>query len=335
MTAAEPERSRRRRPVPPMQFAGDEVLWAAWLYYEEGLKQDEIALRLGMSRGSVFNLLQKARDEGIVTITIDPGGLGRADLALALCEKGGLEECYILPEAGGAGSPYDRLGRLGARVLEQGLAEDEVIGVAWGRTVLALSRALSPMQFPGVTVAQVTGSSMATYDFSPELCTSNIASRLSARCVNLHAPGVLSTPVMRDLLMREPTIEQHFALLRRCGVTLFGVTFLHGVTLLQESGFMSQAAVRAYEAAGGVGFASGYFFDAEGRIVTTDFDDRHMVMPLEDFMAVPRRLCVGGGLAKTEAIAGMLRARIATALVIDAPTAQAVLARLEGQAPTP
>lgn len=326
MTASDAERTRRRKATPPMQFAADEVLWAAWLYYEEGLKQDEIALRLGVSRGSVFNLLQKARDEGLVTISVDPSGMARADLAMALCEKSGIAECYVLPEE--EGEIYGRLGRLGARVLEQGLAPDEVIGVAWGRAVLALSKALAPMQLPGVTVAQITGSSMATYDFSPEFCTSNIASRLSARCVNLLAPGVLSTPMMRQLLMREPMIDQHFALLRRCGVILFGVTHLTGATLLQESGFMTEADTDIYRASGAIGFASGYFFDAAGRIVTTEFDDRHMVMPLEDFMAVPRRICVGGGPQKVDAIAGMLRAGISTTLVIDAPTAQAVLLQL-------
>jgi dihydroxyacetone kinase-like protein len=326
MTARDAERSRRRKSVPPMRFGGDEVLWAAWLYYEEGLKQEEIALRLGVSRGSVFNLLQKARDEGIVTISVDPAGLARADLAVALCEKSGLAECYVLPED--EGELTDRLGRLGARVMEQGLTPDAVIGVAWGRTVLALSKALAPMQLPGVTVAQSTGSSMATYDFTPEFCTSNIATRLSARCVNLLAPGVVSTPMMKQLLSREPMIDRHFALLRRCDVILFGVTYLSGATLLQESGFMTEEDTHVYRDAGAVGFASGYFFDAAGKIVMTEFDDRHMVMPLDDFMAVPRRICVGGGPEKVEAIVGMLRAGIATSLVLDSQTAQTVLERL-------
>ncbi|MCB1354867.1 MAG: sugar-binding transcriptional regulator [Rhodobacteraceae bacterium] len=324
-TAQPQDKTARRRMAPPMQFGGDLVLWAAWLYYEEGLKQDEIALRLGISRASVFNLLQKARDEGVVTITIDPSRIARADLAMKLHELWGLAECYVLPNEGGDTPLHDRIGRLGARIVEQKIGDEDIIGVAWGRTVLSLSKALSPMQHPGVTVAQLTGSSMATHDFSPEFCTSNIASRLNARCVNLHAPGVLSNAAMKDLLMREPMIEQHFALLRRCTMTLFGVTHLDGPTLLQNSGFMQPSFIEEYRAAGAVGFASGYFFDIEGRIVTTDFDSRHVVMPLEDFRRVPRRICIGGGASKFEAIRGMLRARIATILITDQTTAEALV----------
>ncbi|WP_083531159.1 sugar-binding transcriptional regulator [Pararhizobium antarcticum] len=314
----------KRKPPPPMQFGADQPLWAAWLYYEEGLKQDEIAERLGISRASVFNLLQKARDEGIVTITIDPTRLERADLSVELKEKGGLLECYVLPAGGSAAALYDRIGRLGARILEQKIENDDVIGVAWGRTVMSLSKALSPANKPGVTVAQVTGSSIATYDFSPELCTSNIAARLNARCVNLHAPGVVSNPSMKTLLMQEPIIEQHFTLLRQCTKTLFGVTHLSGPTLLEDSGVMTEELLLQYQKKGAVGFASGYFFDPDGTIIRTGFDDRHIVMPIEDFINVPRRICIGGGAEKITAIQGMLKAALANVLITDQDTARSL-----------
>lgn len=322
------DKTERRKPSPPMQFGADQVLWAAWLYYEEGLKQDEIAERLGISRASVFNLLQKAREERIVTITIDPTRLERADLSVELKEKGGLLECYVLPAGGSAAALYDRIGLLGARILEHKIEDDDVIGVAWGRTVMSLSKALSPANKPGVTVAQVTGSSIATYDFSPELCTSNIAARLNARCVNLHAPGVVSNSRMKTLLMQEPIIDQHFNLLRQCTKTLFGVTHLSGPTLLEDSGVMTEELLMQYQNSGAVGFASGYFFDLDGRIVRTGFDDRHIVMPIEDFIKVPQRICIGGGIEKVAAIQGMLKAALANVLITDQETARSLCAGL-------
>jgi dihydroxyacetone kinase-like protein len=312
-----------------MQFGTDQVLWAAWLYYEEGLKQDQIAEQLGISRASVFNLLQKARDEGVVTITIDPSRIARADLALKLKDVTGLEECFVLP-TGASGQPlHQQIGHLGARVLENRITEDETIGVAWGRTVLALSQTLSPLQRPNVTVAQITGSSAATFDFSPVFCTSNLAERLNARCVNLHAPGVVSSAAVKKILMAEPAIHQHFALLHRCTMILFGVTHLADDTLLVSGEFMSQAELKSCRDQGAVGFASGHFFDLDGQIVTGEFDERHITMPMAEIMEVPQRICVGGGPEKVAAICGMIRARIANILVTDEQSAQAVLREFE------
>ena len=314
-------RASGRRTV-PSRFAMDEVLWAAWLYYEQGQKQEQIADQLGISRASVFNLLQKARDEGIVNISIDPSRIARADLSLELCEISGLAECYILPNPRNPAALHHEIGHLGARVLEARLLPEDTIGVAWGRTVLALSQHLNAVSYPNITVTQVTGSAAATFDFSPVLCTSNIAERLSARCVNLHAPGVVSSAHVKDILMNEPEIRNHFDLLRHCSKSIFGVTQLTGETLLVQGGFMAETELAAYRALGAAGFAAGYFFDVDGTIVRSEFDERHITMELDDLLNVPERICVGGGPEKVDAMCGMLHARLANVLVTDEETAR-------------
>lgn len=307
------------------QFALEPVLTAAWLYYEEGLKQDEIAARFSISRASVFNLLQKARDEGVVSVSIDLSRMEMMQLAAELRETMGLRECFVVPRSGADEPVLQRIARLGARVLEQHLSPDTVLGVAWGRTVMALSKALTALHLPNTTIAQVTGSSIATYDFSPELCTSNIALKLGGRCANLHAPGIVSSPRMKELLMDEPIIAQHFRLLRSCTATLFGVTHLRGETLLHDSGFMTMEMLEEYDSLGAVGFASGYFYDEAGNAVQGEIDERHIKMPREDFLQVPLRICVGGGPSKGRAIRGMLNGGYANVLVTDEDTACAVL----------
>lgn len=307
------------------QFELDPVLCAAWLYHEEGLKQDEIAAQFGISRASVYNLLQKARDEGIVSVSIDLHRMDLLRLGSELRDRAGIDECFVVPSQGSGEPLATRIARFGARLLEQRLTNDSILGVAWGRTVMALSKALAPIQLPGATITQITGSSIATYDFSPELCTSNIAVRAGARCINLHAPGIVSSREVKSLLMREPVIEQHFKLLRSCTMTLFGVTHVGSETLLNDSGFMSAEILRDYRTRGAVGFVSGYFYDREGRPVRTELDDRHIVMPYDDFLKVPMRICVGGGMDKVEAIAAMLKGGYANVLVTDEETARAVL----------
>ena len=301
------------------------ALCAAWLYYGEGMKQDEIAVRLGISRASVFNLLQKAKQEGIVSTTIDMRRMGLFTLADRLCDLTGIDECFIVPTEGADAPLTERIALMGARVLEQRLTDDSVLGVAWGRTVMALSRALTPMHLRGATVVQLTGGSIATYDFSPELCTSNIAVKVGGRCVNLHAPGLVSDPMIKSLLLREPALQQHFALMRSCTMSLFGATHVKGKSHLQDSGFMDDQVIQEYVERGAVGFAAGSFFDREGRPVVTEADSRHIAMPRVDLLQVPMRICVGGGAQKIDAISSMLKGGYANVLITDEDTARRVL----------
>lgn len=320
-----PQHSRGARHV-PAEFGGDPIVWAAWLYYEDALNQSEVAERLGVSRATVVNYLQEARQRGIVRISIAAEALGSLRLSQEVAEAYGLAGCYLIP-SGGSGQPlYERLGHAGARVLLKHLGPEDVLGVSWGRTVLALARALPRHDMPGVTVVQVTGSEVGTAAFSPELCTSVLANRLGARCVNLHAPAFLSTPEVRDILLAEPALRRQFALIRSCSKIIYGVAGLLEGSMVFESGFMSRGDGQPYIEAGAVGVAIGRFFDAKGAHVAGPHDARMVGISLEELKAIPERICVAGGEEKEIAVAAALRGGFATHLVSDENTARRLLA---------
>lgn len=59
----------------------DATVRASWLYYHHDLTQAEIAKQLQVSRPTVANLLARARNRGIVSISLRPDLLGRLSLA--------------------------------------------------------------------------------------------------------------------------------------------------------------------------------------------------------------------------------------------------------------
>ena len=85
----------------------DLVVRAAWLYYEDGLTQAQIATRLFVSRQTVGRLLESARQHGIVRIELDAQYLAAMDLATQVREKFGLRDAVVVPTAQG------RLSRVG------------------------------------------------------------------------------------------------------------------------------------------------------------------------------------------------------------------------------
>jgi DNA-binding transcriptional regulator LsrR (DeoR family) len=303
------------------------VVWAAWLYYEERLTQEEIADRLGVSRATVVNFLQEARERGIVTIAVSSEHLQGVRIAREIASRFGLANCVVVPDDGGRAPDYERIGRAGARFLLEVLGSGDVLGVSWGRTVLALGEALAQASLPHVSVVQIAGSAIGTEDFTPEFCTSIIANRIGARCVNLHAPGIVSRPEIKALFMQEPALVAQFDLLRSCSKILFGVTGMGTGSTAIRSGYLSEATARPYLEQGAVGVISGRFIDARGRPVLGELDERIIGLTLEEINRIPERICVAGGRDKVDAIGGMLAGGYATVLITDEVTALALLAR--------
>src|SRR5690349_2756791 len=135
-------RAKRSELSTPAEFAGDPIVWAAWLYYEERMTQEEVAERLGVSRASVVNFLQEARDRNIVTIAAASEHLQSVQIARELSSRYGLKSCVVIPEGHDDLPVYERIGRAGARLLMDILEPNDVLGVSWGRTVLSLSAEL-------------------------------------------------------------------------------------------------------------------------------------------------------------------------------------------------
>jgi DNA-binding transcriptional regulator LsrR (DeoR family) len=303
----------------------DAVAWAAWLYYVDQMNQSDVAKTLNVSRAKVVNLLQEAREIGVVNIQIRMELANRTSLAQKLAKRFGLVEALVIPSRSHA-NLIARLGDAAARVLADQLRPGDVIGVAWGRTVLAAARSLSlPNRVFPLTVVQVAGSTTASEDFSPELCTSLLSSRLDARCVNLLAPAVLSSVELRDRLMAESMLVRQFEIIRSANRILFGVGELGAASTFLKAGYVSSETVERYTAKGAVGAIIGRFIGDNGRPVPGEFDDRMIGITLEELKQVPNRICVAGGAAKRQAIRATLLGGYASHFVTDVDTASKLL----------
>jgi len=70
----------------------------ARLYYIENLDQEKIGKKLSISRSQISRYLNKAREEGIVEITVNPPLSEELEiLAEKVKEKLGLREAYVAP----------------------------------------------------------------------------------------------------------------------------------------------------------------------------------------------------------------------------------------------
>jgi DNA-binding transcriptional regulator LsrR (DeoR family) len=316
-----------RRPSIGAGLHLDPLVSATWLYYEDQLTQSEIAELLGVSRATVINYLHEARRQGIVKITIANEHFASMRLAQQIQAHWKLDRCIVIPDDQGRRPPALRVGEAGAQLLASLVAPGDMLGVSWGQTVLALSHAVARQTVADLSVIQITGSMMATFAFSPELCTSNIADRFGARCINLHAPALVSSAAVRKLLYREPALLPQLELLQTCTKLVFGVGDLEEGSTIFDSGTVTLADARPYRDAGATAVIAGRFIDAAGRPVHGALDERTIGLTIAEIDRIPTRICVAGGAAKIEPLRATLDGGHATMLVTDETAARGLMAQ--------
>jgi DNA-binding transcriptional regulator LsrR (DeoR family) len=120
-------------------------------YYEDGLTQGEIGKRFGISRIKVSRLLQQARAEKLVQITITSQESSNADLERELEAKYGLDEAVIVSASSNDKITTTReLGPAAVECLLRCLQGNEVLSVSWGSTLLSVVDSLPIKPWPEI-----------------------------------------------------------------------------------------------------------------------------------------------------------------------------------------
>lgn len=302
------------------------VVECAWMYYEEGLNQKEIADRLEISRATVVNYLAEARARGLVRIQMAAGAFTTHRLARDLCARYGLTAAYVIPDEGLAAEPaFARVVRGAASWLPSLLEPGDRLGVAWGRTVYDMAEAVERQHLPDLTVLQLVGSMATPYGFTAEACSTRLAERLGALCLNLHAPAILSRAALAAELRAEPIIARQLAALDSINKVLFSVGTVGPDSHVVSSGLAARDDLAHYVAHGATGVLCGRFIDAQGCPISGPLEERMIGIPLPSLVGRPMGILVTPGHDKVAATRAAIAGGYVTHLVTGLTVAEALL----------
>ncbi|MFK9073330.1 MULTISPECIES: sugar-binding transcriptional regulator [Proteus] len=312
-------------------FDNDPVLYAAWLYYQDGLSQSEVANIMGVSRVTVVKYLHLAREKGFVNINLDSSVFSTIDYAIRIKAKFDLNNVLILPDEEKNKSQHtlnmnrERLAKAGAMYLSQIINDDDILGVAWGRTIYKLGNYLPPKSLKNITVLQMIGAVAPQPDFKTTEAAALIANKLSGCSINLHVPAVVSSARLAMELQAEPIIRRNFSALNQCNKALFVVGNILDDNPLVTTGVLTSSEMAQYRDLGAVGVICGRFYDAQGNPLVSDIDLRIMGISLAQLRQITQRLFIAGGVENIQATIGAIKGGYATDIVIDEVTALALL----------
>lgn len=301
-------------------------LSAARLYYERGLSQGDVARELGVSRPTVSKLIQHAKDRGFVTVEIhDPRQVSTA-VADQLRERFGVAEARVITSQPTDEELDRELGAVGALMLEENVADGDLVGITWGRTLHAVARSLKQQNRHGVQVVQLKGGATLTSRSTSHYETI----RLFCEAFNAY-PQALPLPVIFDNAEVKRVVEddrhiKHIMDLGRDAPTaIFTVGTMSPESTLLKLGYLSEAEQTAL-LDNAVGDICSRFIDEHGEPCLPELEERTVAVSLQNLRAKQTRICVAGGQQKVRPLKAALGAGYVSHLVTDEDTARAVLA---------
>jgi deoxyribonucleoside regulator len=312
----------------PSPGAGRTQLAAAvaqW-YYVEGLSQEQIGARAGVSRNVVAKLLDEAKRLKIVEISVRPPIPTVPELELRLADCFGLQLVRVLERKTAEGDEaLEALGRLGALVLGQLLKDNIIFGMAWGRASQAVVRALAPRALTGVRVVQLVGSvGMSFRKIDAAEAVHRAAELLQAQHFYINAPLAVGSPQAAAALRQDHSIAEVLELASRSDVALLGIGGTDpGICTTYEAGYLSFEELAELRAAGSVGAFCQHYFDLQGRRTPARRLEACAIgVTWEDLHRIGQVVAVAGGRPKARAILAALRTGIPDVLVTDDAAAE-------------
>lgn len=305
----------------------DAKVRAAWLYYVEGLTQEQIAEALGLSRVKVIRMLAAARNDGLVKIRIDARSARQAGLERGLVTTLGLQEAVVVPAARDPASVSSLVGYAAGLWLSDRIVDGMSLAVGWGRTLSQALRGIQPRQIEAMSVVSLLGGLTHSRSINPSAVARRVADLFGADCFQLTAPVFVSNAELRDALWREPTLRELRDRAKAADIALVSVgDVVAGSTLFRE-GLLPQSDLASLKAAGAVGDLGCHFIDAEGQLVDHPVNRRVMAVSPTDLRGIGLVAIAAGGADKEQAISAALRASNAKVLITDESAAEALLAK--------
>ena len=311
----------------------------AFLYYVRNMTQQAIADRLRLSRPVVSRMLAMAREEAVVTFSVDFPVQRRPDLEAELLqawEGTKLKDVVVVDEPVESGHRVDQphprpsllsVAQAGANWLERQIVPGAQIGLSWGSTAQAVVDLARFERRIDATVVQLAGEvSFPGVQPAYELVR-KLSEKLGASYHYLSVPASAPSKEVAEMLISSTNLSESLARAGESDIALLGVGALGSGS---TDAFLRIARATADEMrearrVGVVGQLSSLLFTHDGREADISLNDRLFSVSLDHIRRIPQVALVAEGVEKARAVEGALNGSLGSSLVVDVHLAKKIL----------
>ncbi len=295
-------------------------------FYLDGISKSDIAQQMGLSRFKVARLLDRAVATGLVQIHI--GWPGELDVALStdVQERYGLRRVLVVnvndeqPEA-----QRVAVGATAAELLSETVTSSDVLGLAWGRSLAEMARALRRMAT--CDVVQLTGALQSSdgAELSSVDLVRDVARLCGGAAYYFHAPMIVATGTLGDALRAQPEVARAISRFPEVTKAFVGIGAWHrGSSTIFDA--LPAAQAEGLARAGVCAEISGIVIDPAGRPLDVPLARRIIGISASQLAAVPDVTALAYGADKVLAVASALRSGMVHGLVTTPDLAAGLLA---------
>ena len=308
----------------------------ARLYYYQGLTTERIAQELGLSRPKVSRLLTHARQAGLIEIRVHDPEAQPQELERQIQDRFHLSGVKVVtvPANSSEDEWLKSVAVFAARHLNSLIHSEMVVGLAWGTTIDAISRHLTPKRCLHVDIVQLNGSGnvYAINNFYIADIYTRFALNYGGRAHLFPVPAFFDHRESKQVMWRERSIQRLLELGAKADLLVYsiGVANARIPSYVHAGGFLEDKDLQDLEREGVVGDIATVFFRFDGTYDHVSLNGRASGPDLSLFKRCKHALCIASGLSKAVGLRAALRGGLMSELIVDEPTARALLWPEEG-----
>ncbi len=301
------------------------MVQVAKMYYSEGLKQDDIAYKLGISRSSISLILTQAKETGLVEINIKDPRKNVQSIADRMIMEFGLEDCLVIPTVTDSIHIINKvIVSQGADFAEDILASNSTVGIAWGLTCYEFMLSfMNRRQLSGINVIPlIGGTSRISSEYQLNEMVRMFAETLHGTPTFIYAPAIAESISDKELYMQSASMK---AVMKKWDEMDAAVISAGAPPESYSHDLAASVHLQPLDESRAVGDICARRFNLAGEFIEDDYSRRIMGISEQQLRRIKKVICVAAGRHKTLAIIGALRTGIIKYMVLDEETARGVL----------
>jgi Transcriptional regulator, contains sigma factor-related N-terminal domain len=259
------------------------MIKACKMFYEDNLSQKEIASILGISKPQICRMINYAKSNGVVQVSIKNPYEQEFQLEEKLKNIYHLKEAFVFQiDNQNPSEEINQLGELASNQLDRYFTDHSIIGIMSGRTIDVISQYARRLTREGLEFVPLVGNlGSIGSDWHANTIAMNFAQKTGGCYHLLNAPILYKNRTICKMVKSEPSISQVLQKGENCKLALVGIGNISQQSTTYLSGACTKEDMDELLLKGAVASVGTSYVNSKGELVKTSLCDRSIGLSLE------------------------------------------------------